>query len=241
MDRSRIQERSRLQPRNDRPFHIANTLAATITEENIAISFIVGIVFFVHNFITKVLENICADERVRSTLLGLLEDQLLDRYSKAIDHVKFIIEVEGSGTPLTTNHYFNDNLQKFRSSRQEKLLAKHTVMWNNEKVLRLGGIQHTLAMDNAEHTIQDIHDILESYYKVAQKRFVDTVCMQGSDHYLLTGDASPLRVFGTVFVSHLSDSELERIAGENTARKCRRKKLREEIMALEKGRELLKV
>lgn len=36
-----------------------------------------------------------------------------------------------------------------------------------------------------DHTVQDIHGILESYYKVARKRFVDNVCMQAVDYYLV--------------------------------------------------------
>lgn len=31
-------------------------------------------------------------------------------------------------------------------------------------------------MSNFEHTLNDLHDILEAYYKVARKRFVDNVC-----------------------------------------------------------------
>lgn len=96
-------------------------------------------------------------------------------------------------------------------------------------------------MDNAEHTVQDIHDILESYYKIARKRFVDTVCMQVSDFYLLTGAASPLRIFGTSFVSELSADELEIIVGEHPSIKQLRKNLSNEIVTLEEGKEVLRL
>jgi hypothetical protein len=115
-------------------------------------------------------------------------------YRTAVDHVKFIIRVERFGTPLTTNHYFNENLQKCKTRRLEKLLGKYAEPSHHisngppaNKLVRLDQIKQSMTMENAEYTIQDIHDILESYYKVARKRFVDTVCMQGSDFHLLTG------------------------------------------------------
>lgn len=216
--------------------------------EVLTMAYISDIVFFVHDFIYKTLTHICTDERVRSSLWMVLQEQLLERYQRAVNHVRFIIQVERFGTPLTTNHYFNENLQNCKTSRLEKLLKKHASVNYNyqgfsqpEAVVRLDQIQQSINMNNTEHTVQDIHDILESYYKVAKKRFVDTVCMQGSDYHLLTGPDSPLRVFGTAFVSELSATQLDMIAGEDASTKHIRKTLTNEIMALEKGRKLLRI
>jgi hypothetical protein len=149
---------------------------------------------------------------------------------------------------LTTNHHFNENLQKCKTCRLEKLLGNHAEKSYDQagfaqsgKVEKLEKIRHSMTMDNTEHTIQDIHDILESYYKVARKRFVDTVCMQGSDFHLLTGAVSPLRIFGTAFVSELSAVQLDMIAGEDASTKQLRKNLTNEMIALEKGKRLLRV
>jgi Dynamin central region/Dynamin family len=215
--------------------------------ESLTMAYIGDIVFYAHDFICKVLAHICPDERVRSGLWSSLQELLVERYEKAITHVKFIIQVERLGTPLTTNHYFNENLQKFKTGRLEKLLAKHaekTYKHNGDSeadlVVKLPQIQQSITMNNADHTIQDIHDILKSYYKVARKRFVDTVCMQGSDFHLLTGEVSPLRIFGTSFVSGLSAAQLDIIAGEEASIKQLRKSLTNEIAALEEGKKLLR-
>ena len=215
--------------------------------EGLTLAYIADIVFFVHDFIFKALAHICPDEGVRLGLWSVLQEQLVTRYRAAVDHVRFIIRVERFGTPLTTNHYFNENLQKCKTSRLEKLLEKHAEISHNsngwaqpDKVVRLKRISQSMAMDNTEHTIQDLHDILDSYYKVARKRFVDTVCMQGSDFYLLTGVDSPLRIFGTAFVSELSTTQLDLIAGEDLSTKQLRKALKNEITALEKGTKLLR-
>jgi hypothetical protein len=46
-------------------------------------------------------------------------------------------------------------------------------------------------MSNVDHTVQDIHDILESYYNVARKRVVDKVNMQAVDYHLVLGPGAP--------------------------------------------------
>jgi hypothetical protein len=176
----------------------------------------------------------------------VLQERLIDKYQAAVDHVEFIIQVERFGTLLTTNRYFNENLQKCKTCRLEKLLGKYAEpakdhTWpQSGKVVRLDRIKQSMAMDNSEYTVQDIHDILQSYYEVARKRFVDTICMQAGDFHLLTGPTSPLRIFGTAFVSELSAAQLDLIAGEDVSTKQLRKSLKKEIGALEKGKKLLR-
>lgn len=94
-------------------------------------------------------------------------------------------------------------------------------------------------LSNLEHTVCDLHDILKSYYKVARKRFVDNVCMQAADFYLVTGPDTPVRVFSPKFVSKLSTEQLETIAGEDISRKRKRAELEREIKSLEKARKFL--
>jgi hypothetical protein len=213
--------------------------------ESLTLAYIADIVYFVHDFTCKTLAHVCPDEELRSGLWSVLQEQLVDRYRAAVAQVGFIIRVERFGTPLTMNDCFNENLQKGKTQRLEKLLEKHaepqdSSMWPHHKLIRSDRIEQSMAMNNSQYTIQDIHDILESYYKVARKRFVDTVCMQASDFHLLTGPNSPLRIFGTAFVSELSLNQLDIIAGEDISTKQLRKSLKSEITALEEGRKLLR-
>lgn len=216
--------------------------------EGLTLAYIGEIVFLVHDFISKALAHVCVDERVRASLWSVLQESLLEKYEQAVNHVKFILQVERYGTPLTTNHNFTDNLQKRKTRRWEKYLGQHAEpQYNHQGVASLGkvvSVAHvtkSTSADNLDHTVQQIHDIIESYYKVARQRFVDTVCMQGSDYYLLTGALSPLRVLGYNFVSNLSTAQLDMIAGEENATKQLRTTLVNKITALEKGKKLLKV
>lgn len=107
------------------------------------------------------------------------------------------------------------------------------------RVVRIDDIAHHYHMSNREHTVQDIHDILKSYYKVARKRFVDNICMQAVDYCLVTGPETPTKLFSPSFVNGLTKEQLEEIAGEEAALKRRRRQLRKEIADLKIARKIL--
>ncbi|CAI7574992.1 unnamed protein product [Penicillium discolor] len=107
------------------------------------------------------------------------------------------------------------------------------------EVVRLSDIVQQHHMNNVDHTIRDIHDILDSYYKVARKRFVVNVCMQAADHYLVTGPETPMKLFSLSWVNDLSDERLEEIVGEGRPSKRRRRQLQKEVEDLEAGKAVL--
>jgi hypothetical protein len=95
-------------------------------------------------------------------------------------------------------------------------------------------------MRNTKHVVQDLHDILFSYYKVAWKRFVDSVCMQAADHHLVNGPETPLSLFSPTFVTVLTPEQLETIAGEDHGTRRTRARLKRDIASLETAKKILK-
>ena len=81
--------------------------------DGMALGYISDLITLTHYFTLNVLQGICVDESVLNGLTSALMELLLARYQRAIDHVKFILQVEREGTPLTLNHYFNENLEKW--------------------------------------------------------------------------------------------------------------------------------
>ena len=79
----------------------------------LALAYINDVVSIVHDFTVKLLSKICKDERIRRGLNSVLLEDLIERYKKGIEHTKYLLAVERSGTPLTTNHYFAENLEKW--------------------------------------------------------------------------------------------------------------------------------
>jgi len=173
-----------------------------------------------------------------------LVEELVQRYEKTIEHVKFVLRTEREGNLLTTNHYINENLEK---ARAERLRAAANEMmeqlWDlsptSAKLVNVDNIVRIAGIGNLQHTVRDIHDILKAYYTVARKRFVDNVCMQGTDYHLVSAPETPLRVFSPEFVGNLTSAQLETIAGEDTVLIQRRKELGREIESLREGRRVL--
>ncbi|CAK1356816.1 unnamed protein product [Cercospora beticola] len=202
--------------------------------DDISLGLLSDAIVIVHRFISSALASICDDSNVRNTLANNLSDQLHERYGFAMRCLGFLLQVEKSNTPLTLNHYFNDNLQR---SRQEnatgRVEEKAIETYDHGKVVQLEhALQPLRSMSNEQHIVEDIHDILKSYYKVCRKTFVDNVCRQSVIHYLLESDLSPLALFSPLYVSQLSADVLESIAGEDQALKRDRARLTKEEASL---------
>jgi hypothetical protein len=138
----------------------------------------------------------------------------------------------GNVISLVTHTLANTNSRQARLRDRMEVKAVQLSNYNYEKVLKIDDIVDQQNMSNSEHTILEIHDILESYYKVACKRFVDNVRMQVCDFHLVTGPETPLSLFSPTFVAKLSADELEEIASESVAVKSKRAHLEKEIAQL---------
>jgi hypothetical protein len=103
----------------------------------------------------------------------------------------------------------------------------------------MNDILQTRSISNTQHVVQEVHDILDSYYRVARKRFTDNLCMQAADYYLVTGPDSPLRLFSPSFVTKLTDEQLMEIAGEDVALRRKRAALFRKVVDLEAGKKVL--
>lgn len=118
----------------------------------------------------------------------ILNTRLVERYEAALAVAKFIVVCESEGTPLTHNHYFNDNLEKLRRIELEKGMRKNAVSVQvNGKYQQVAVLDAKTAIapkDNVERSVADLHGILRAYYKVARKRFVDVFCMQAIDYHV---------------------------------------------------------
>ncbi|KAF4629777.1 hypothetical protein G7Y89_g8365 [Cudoniella acicularis] len=223
----------------------SSLLALTMKEQSqkwdsIALGYISDVIAIAHGFVTDLLRHTCPDKRVQTGLSSLLMDGLVERYKRAFAQVEFVLQVERSGNPMTLNHYFNDNLEKCRQERMRKAMS--TKSFNDcthGTVVCLDAIMQNHPMSNIEHIIQDLHDILQSYYKVARKRFVDTVCMQAVDHCLVSGPGTPIKLFSPAFVAALSPEQIDEVAGEDPHQRRKRKQLQKEVEDLETGKRIL--
>ncbi|KAI1371580.1 interferon-induced GTP-binding protein Mx2 [Hypoxylon crocopeplum] len=199
----------------------------------------------VHDYICELLTKLCPEMQVREQLWGtFLDEKLRDAYLRAMSHARFLLSIERLGRPTTFNHYFNENLQKKRGERISESFRDSIVTMGDENpglYIPMDRIdQHAVNKDNAQQVCEDIVDTLMSYYKVSLKRFVDTICQQVVNHFLLDGDESPLKVLSSQSIMGLQPEQLEIIAGEDTAARRQRQALTREIQSLEDATKVLR-
>ncbi|BCR96683.1 dynamin family protein [Aspergillus luchuensis] len=206
--------------------------------------YICDVICVVHTFIKKALTIICNDQRLGQNILSFLLDGLSDKYRQALSTTNFLLRIERDGTPMTQNHYLNSNLQKCRQERITSAAKKSSVSvtyqnGSSGECVPLSDLTQIHHMNNMEQTVQDIHDILKSYYKVARKRFIDNMCMQAVDFYLVTGPEAPMGLFSPAWVYDLSPEQLDDIVGEEASVRRKRKQLKKQLKDLESGRKIL--
>jgi Dynamin central region len=207
-------------------------------------SHVTKVILKIHHFNHEALQYCCNNDTLCERLWNKLVQPLLPSYEKALQQVSFLVEIERHGNLMTMNHYFAENVRKAREARLklqfEALNSWDTGGEHREPLLRLKDILGVV-MSNDDHTIQDLHDTLQSYYKVARKRFVDAVCLQAVDHFLVSGKTSPLWIFSPHFVGNMSDAELHQIAGDEDETLKRRNMLETELASLKKGEKIMEI
>ena len=195
--------------------------------------YVTNVIGSVHRFFYRLLKHLCTEERVMTTLWSFMMDSLLQRYRRAVEQVRFILRTERRGTLWTTNHEFSKQLEKLRVERTSTAEESKEFFFAENR-------PQPSVTDNLKDTVRVIHDVLRSYYGVAQKRFVDTVWIQVTDYHLITGPDTPLGFFSPGFVVDLPAEQLETIAGEDAVSIQRRRDVEKEIESLREGRRILK-
>lgn len=192
----------------------------------------------IHSFIRNMLELVCSDRQIYERLWAVLSPQVVESYRKALDHVTLLLEVEEAGNMRTLNHYFALTLNKLRLRRVTKRLALAkswtTPSEGSEPLLRLTDVLNA-HKSNDDQLVEDLDDILRSYYKLAQKQFVDAIEKGAVDYLLLTVADGPLRVFSPAFVGSLSGEQLAHIAGESAESAKFRAEITGELRILREG------
>lgn len=206
-------------------------------------------IVIVHDYIFRLVSYLCPEEQVRVQLWhGLLLDKLSSLYRKAMDHGRFLLDME-RGQPTTFNPHFSNVLHRKRAKRLSSSLTKmaetrklvytknQSVSWHtNMEQLQ----QAIVKRSNDDQVCEDVFDTFVSYYKVARKRFVDVLYQQAISHYLLLGPDSPLKTLDPDMVMRLSDKQLEAIAGEDEESKQRRAVLDREMSSLKDALKVLR-
>lgn len=222
-------------------------LAAVFKEQSrkwrdLTLAHVSNAILIVHHFIVVALGESCADDAVCTRLRTFIMDDLIYTYRRAMDHANFLLQIECEGNAITSNPDCATNLQK----NQEYQLACRSDEMKEDEISVQGhkGMfvpkQKAVNMISAtqepvEQICEDVHELLRTYYELARSRFVESIYLQVVDHFLLSDEASALRVFGPERVIAMNSQQLESIADEDASTKRTRERLGREISSLEKA------
>ncbi|KAK1992733.1 interferon-induced GTP-binding protein Mx1 [Colletotrichum falcatum] len=82
-------------------------------------------IIILQNFVSHVLRLRCPDSNTFEELHdNFLFPKLRISYHRAMEHARFLVDVELSGQPYTLNHYFNNNLQVSQAARLQQAINK---------------------------------------------------------------------------------------------------------------------
>ncbi|KAI8660400.1 hypothetical protein NCS57_01017200 [Fusarium keratoplasticum] len=205
-------------------------------------------ILIVHHFIRSVLDACCLDNTIRDELWNFIVDDLQERYRRAVDHTEFLLEVEFEGKSITYSPAFNKKLHVTKFAHVEELgkQIELTISTCESGVHAAGREAREMVekgfgeSDDLASTCRNIHDVLHTFYDFARTRFVDVVCQQVIDHFLLYSPNGPLTVLSEELILHMTPENLEAIAGEEMCSRDRREKLTLDIANLKEALKILR-
>lgn len=157
------------------------------------------------------------------------------------------------GFPLTFNHYLTENLQKARMEHTKEHMAELLELYfgvdpreasedpeTNEVVVNTRNLLHHLIQQNEADmetfACKEALYVMEAYYKVAQKQFVDDFANYAVEQDLMIKLES---IFAPGSIFGLDESTIEDIAGETEESKVEREQSSNKMTTLKQALDVL--
>jgi hypothetical protein len=135
------------------------------------------------------------------------------------------------------NHYFADTLSAIREERVRARLEAAGIRDGSR--INMSELMESVHLSNEDQAVNDTHDTLKAYYKVALKRFTDNVVVQITERLLL-GPEGPVKILSPEMIGDLQENELTVLAGENFATSSTRNELINKFERFQKALDIAK-
>ncbi|KAK9771410.1 putative Zn(2)-C6 fungal-type domain-containing protein [Seiridium cardinale] len=164
-----------------------------------------------------------ANQRIRRQLIETATEKLAHSLDSKVND---LLEPHQYGHPITYNHYLTENVQKAQAARYERKIkaalrqAIPSINFNGgsqtqnvvmDPRLLLNSITSMTEPDMDNFACEQAIDMMEAYYKVALKKFIDDVSVDGVEQCLMR---KLPEIFSVEAVSHLSEDDIHRLASE---------------------------
>jgi hypothetical protein len=190
--------------------------------EGIAVAYLDKVQFAVNAFNKSIFASLISDDDVQVKLKSRLSRGASSFSNRVRMQLSEILNDERGGILQTVNHYFADNLA---ANREERVLHRMQALGIRDgQLMNMAQVMKGVHISNEDQAVNDIHDMLKAYYKLALKRFTDNVVIQVTERLILGPDGL-VKILSPDFVGDLQDNDLVDIAGENFATSSLRNEL----------------
>lgn len=155
----------------------------------------------------------------------------------ATQQLEGLLQDELGGILQTVNHYYAENIAAARAQRMRERLKAIGFEEGSALVPDFAKVLGAAQLSNEDQAVQDIHDTLRAYYKVALKRFSDNVVLQCIERSYV-GTRGPVKTISPARIGEMSDNELADRAAENYVTSSQRIDTSHRLTRLEKALEL---
>lgn len=152
--------------------------------KSIALAYIAKVKDAVATYNEKAIIAIIRDEDVKAKLAARLAHIQEEAFNKATSDFSRVLEDERGGILQTVNDYYADTLNTIQEQRVLERLQEIDFE-NKDPETNLEEVMKTVHLSNEDQSVNDIHDILKAYYKVAVKRFAHNFVIQIVERYIL--------------------------------------------------------
>jgi hypothetical protein len=194
------------------------------------------IISTVQSFNQELLAIIVPDGDIKGKLTARLSQWEEKSRNRAREQLSRIVHDEQDGILQTVNHYYAETLATIR---EERVAARLREIHLDENKFDMAVVMKAVHLSNEDQVVNDIHDILKAYYKVAMKRFTDNIVLQVTERHIL-GRGGLVQTLCPDFIGDLPVDELNEIAAESFASSTARNELATKCDRLQKASEAAK-
>ncbi|KAH9908514.1 P-loop containing nucleoside triphosphate hydrolase protein [Xylariomycetidae sp. FL2044] len=185
-------------------------------------------------------ESTC--EAIVRDVVGVAMQKLKKDLTAKMDE---LLEPHLMGHPITYNHYLTDNVQKAQAARHLRAMESRFRSLLDTENIRAGRMDYCIDMRAFLNELASLTepnmdnyscsmavDMMEAYYKVAEKRFVDDVSVLAVEACLVQKLPHLLK---PEIIYNLRDDEVQRLASESDTEAAQRARTTEKLEVLENG------
>ncbi|KAH6892580.1 P-loop containing nucleoside triphosphate hydrolase protein [Thelonectria olida] len=171
--------------------------------------------------------------------LALVEPKIVELEALVQSKLTELLEPHTEGHPITYNHYLTENVQKAQQARHERQIESAVAQFfpptSSNPIVKaelLKAVVKSTEPNMETYASNMAIDLMQAYYKVALKKFIDDVSVLAIERCLIQKLPSTMSLDT---VCDLTDKDVHRLVGESADTTMEREQVAGQLKVLEDG------